>query len=468
MSARGRHTVVVGGGIAGLTAALRLSAAGDRVTVVEQADRLGGKINTRADGVDTGAEQFLMRDPAGGPSGAKRLVDELGLAERLVHPVAGGAGLWVRGALRPMPTGHVMGVPGPQTTLDGVAAPADRDTDRGTPVLAPGEDRAVGAVVRERLGDEVVDHLVDPLLGGVYAGSADGLSLAATMPALHRALAEEHTLREAVARTTAASRAHGSGAPVFGTLHGGLSTLIDAAAAELRSRGVEIRTGLPVRRLERDGTGWAVYVGAAAPDAPASARGPRLTCDDVVLAVPARPASRLLRPLAPDAAALVGTLDYASIGLVTLELTGVELPALSGFLVPADQGLTIKAATFFSTKWAHHARPGGVLLRASVGRYGEQAALQRPDAELVGAALADLSTVLGTPLPAPAAASVTRWGGGLPQYAPGHVDRVAAARELLSGLPLALAGAAFDGVGIPACVNSAEQAAVRILEGSEA
>ncbi|MEV4412487.1 protoporphyrinogen oxidase [Catellatospora sp. NPDC049609] len=460
-----RHAVVVGGGIAGLAAALRLSAAGVRVTVVEQADRLGGKIHTRADGVDTGAEQFLMRDPVGGPSAAMRLVEELALTGRLVHPVAGGAGLWVGGTLRPMPTGHVMGVPGPQTVLDGVAKVADHDTDRGTPVLAPGEDRSVGAVVRERAGDEVVDHLVDPLLGGVYAGSADGLSLAATMPALHRMLGEEHTLRGAVARTTAASRAHGSGAPVFGTLAGGLSGLIDAVAAELRSRGVEIRTGLPVRRLERDGTGWAVYVGAAAPDAPASVRGPRLSCDHVVLACPARPASRLLAQVAPDAAALVGALDYASIGLVTLELTGVELPALSGFLVPADQGLTIKAATFFSTKWAHHARPGGVLLRASVGRHGDPAALQRPDAELVRAALADLGTVLGHPLPAPAAATVTRWGGGLPQYAPGHVDRVAGARELLGGLPLALAGAAFDGVGIPACVNSAEQAADRILEG---
>ncbi|GAA1385456.1 protoporphyrinogen oxidase [Catellatospora chokoriensis] len=466
MRERSEHTVVVGGGIAGLAAALRLSGAGGRVTLVEQSARLGGRISTRPDGVDTGAEQFLMRDPAGGPSGAKRLVDELGLGDRLVHPAIAGAGLWLDGRLRPLPGGTVLGVPGPQAALDGIATLDDHDADRGVPVLPAGEDRSVGALVRERLGGEVVTHLVDPLLGGVYAGSADGLSLAATVPALHRLLGTEHTLRGAVALTTAASRAHQPGSPVFGTLRGGLGTLIAAAAAELARRGVRVLTGVPVRRLERHGAGWVLSVGAAAPDAPESVRAQRIECDAVVLACPARPASRLLHDVSPDAAALVGALDYASVGLVTLELAGVELPALTGFLVPADQGLTIKAATFFSSKWAHHARPDGrVLLRASVGRYGEQAALQRPDAELVRTVLAELGTVLGTTLPAPVAAEVTRWGGGLPQYAPGHVDRVAQARTLLADLPLALAGAAFDGVGIPACVTSAEQAADRILEG---
>lgn len=459
-----RHVVVVGGGVAGLAAALRLSGAGVRVTLVEQSARLGGKISTRPDGIDTGAEQFLMRDPAGGPSGAMRLVDELGLADRLVHPAVAAAGLWLDGALRPLPAGTLMGIPGPQADLGGVVALQDRDRDTGAPVLEPGEDRAVGEVVRERLGAQVVAHLVDPLLGGVYAGRADGLSLAATVPALHGLLGTQHTLRGAVALATAASRAHGPGSPVFGTLRGGLGGLIDAAVAELRRRGVTVLTGVPVRRLERSGEGWAVTAGATAPDAPEAVRPRRIECDGLVLACPARPASRLLAELAPGAAELVGMLDYASIGLVTLEFAALELPALSGFLVPADQGLTVKAATFFSTKWAHHERADGrVLLRASIGRYGEQGVLQRPDAELVRTVHADLATVLGRALPAPAAAAVTRWGGGLPQYAPGHVARVAATRELLADLPLALAGAAFDGVGIPACVTSAEQAADRIL-----
>ncbi|GHJ49613.1 protoporphyrinogen oxidase [Catellatospora sp. TT07R-123] len=463
-----RHVAVIGGGISGLAAALRLSESGVAVTIVEQADRLGGKLHTRADGVELGAEQFLMRDPAWGPSGAMRLVSALKLEHLLEHPIAGGAGLWVAGALRPLPTGTVMGVPGPDTDLVGVATLSQGDVDRGAPVLAPREDRAVGDVVRERLGDEVVTHLVDPLLGGVYAGSADGLSLAATMPALHRFLGREHTLRAAVQRAAGTSRAHQPGTPVFGTLRGGLGTLVQAARAELERRGVEIHLGMPVRELVRTADGWTLTVGAATDDAPRAARPWRLDADAVVLAVPARPAARLLAPTAPEAAEHLGVLEYANVGLVTLTLPGVDLPALSGFLVPADQGLTIKAATFFSTKWEHHRRSdGSVLLRASVGRHGDHAVLQRPDAEIVATVRADLSAVLGTSLPEPAAATVTRWGGALPQYAPGHVERVANAREALAELPLVLVGAAFDGVGIPACVNSAELAADLLLRGWE-
>lgn len=462
-----RRVVVVGGGISGLAAALRLADSGVDVTVVEQSDRLGGKIRTGLAGVETGAEQFLMRDPAGGPSAAVRLISALGLDSRLVHPAVGAAGLWIDGALRPLPTGTVMGVPGPSAVLDGVAHPAEHDVDRGAPVLAPGTDRAVGAVVRERLGDEVVEHLVDPLLGGVYAGRADQLSLAATMPGLHRKLGVEHTLRAAVAAAAAESRAHQTGpTAIFGTLAGGLDQLISALAAALAQRGVAVHLGNPVRAVRRTAQGWSVQVGAAAADAPGTASPWRLEADGLVLACPARPAARLLHEAEPEAAELIGALDYASVGLVTLTLPAIELPELSGFLVPADQGLTIKAATFFSTKWAHHRRADGtVVLRASIGRYGDSMALQRPDPDLVDLVRRDLAKVLGTALPAHTAAAVTRWGGGLPQYAPGHVDRVVHARELLAQTSVVLAGAAFDGVGVPACIASAERAADLLLEG---
>jgi oxygen-dependent protoporphyrinogen oxidase len=487
MSPVSRHVVVVGGGISGLAAALRLADSGVNVTLVEQSDRLGGKIRTGPAGVEAGAEQFLMRDPAGGPSAAVRLINALGLDNRLVHPVVGAAGLWIDGALRPLPTGTVVGVPGPSTVLDGVAHPAEHDVDRGAPVLAPGSDRAVGAVVRERLGDEVVEHLVDPLLGGVYAGRADQLSLAATMPGLYRKLGVEHTLRDAVAAAAADSRAHqGSPGPIFGTLAGGLDQLIQALADALAQRGVAVHLGNPVRAVRRTAEGWSVQVGAAAADAAGDAAPWGLEADGLVLACPARPAARLLQEMAPAVAELVGVLDYASVGLVTLTLPAVELPELSGFLVPADQGLTIKAATFFSTKWAHHRRADGtVVLRASIGRYGDSMVLQRPDPDLIDLVRRDLGTVLGAGLPAHIAAAVTRWGGGLPQYAPGHVDRVVQARELLADTSLAqssvarpsvarrsvarpsvaLAGAAFDGVGLPACIASAERAADLLLEG---
>jgi oxygen-dependent protoporphyrinogen oxidase len=185
----------------------------------------------------------------------------------------------------------------------------------------------------------------------------------------------------------------------------------------------------------------------------------------VVLAVPARPAARLLGPVSPAAAASIGVLDYANVALVALAVRGASLPPLSGFLVPASEGYAVKALTIFTTKWGHLTPPDGVaLLRASVGRYRDTAALQRTDEDLAALVHAELGALLGAALPAPEWVRVTRWGGALPQYAPGHLDRVAAARAALADLPgIALAGAAYDGVGIPACVRSGQAAAVRVL-----
>jgi oxygen-dependent protoporphyrinogen oxidase len=188
----------------------------------------------------------------------------------------------------------------------------------------------------------------------------------------------------------------------------------------------------------------------------------------VVLAVPAGKATRLLAGLDPAAATEVGALDYASVALVTLVLPPeTELPDLSGFLVPEEAGLRIKAATFFTRKWAHLRRPdGAVVLRASLGRAGSPEVLQRSDADLIDITVKDLGSVLGSALPSPSTARVQRWGGGLPQYGPGHVDRVAHARRRLdtsAGGTVALAGAGYDGVGIPACVRSGERAADLVL-----
>ncbi|MEU7570628.1 protoporphyrinogen oxidase [Micromonospora sp. NPDC049240] len=460
--ARPWRVAIVGGGITGLAAAVRLrdrAPAGTEITVYEQSGRLGGKLRTGelAGGpVEFGAESFLMRDPAGGESAAVVLARRLDLAAQLVHPTVGQAALLVDGGLRPVPGGTLVGVPGDLAKVAAVARPAaDADRDAGRPLLAPGEDLAVGRLVRERLGDAVVDRLVDPMLGGVYAGRADDLSLVTTMPALARAARREHTLVGAV-RAAQAAAPRAPGAPVFGTLAGGLSTLVEAAA---RASGATIRRDAAVRELRRTPDGWRLTVGP-------TREAEHVEVDAVLLAVPARPAARLLAGEAPEVAATVGALDYASVALVTLALPAPELPELSGFLVPAGEGLLIKAATFFTTKWGHLRRPDGLaLVRASVGRYGDETSLQLTDDDLAATVRRELSAALGTTLPDPVARHVQRWGGALPQYPPGHTGRVAGARTALRAAhpTLTLAGAGYDGVGIPVCVRSGETAAEEII-----
>jgi oxygen-dependent protoporphyrinogen oxidase len=456
--------VVIGGGIAGLSAALRLhdelgSAA--QITVIDGAATPGGKLRTGEIGgraVETGAETFLARaadDPSGAPSAAVRLARRVGLGNALISPETLSAGILWDGMLRPMPAGTLMGVPADLDRVDW-APTAAADHDLGEPVLPAGEDAAVGALVRARMGDAIVDRLVDPLLGGVYAGRADDLSVAVTMPGLAAALRVEHTLQDAV-RHALLQRVPTSGSP-FASVEGGLSRLVEAVVAAMPA--VIVRTGQPVREMARSGLGWRLTVGSTRDPEPVDA-------DAIVLAVPSHPAARLLGPGLPAVADLVGSLDYASIGLVTIVLPDgtldrTALAGKSGALIPAIEGHVIKAVTVFSSKW----RPqpdGAVLLRASVGRYGDPSALAFDDETLAAVVYDDLAKILGGPLPRALDTRVNRWGGALPQYAPGHSARVARARASLPPT-LTMAGAAYDGVGIPACIDSGERAAATLIE----
>jgi protoporphyrinogen/coproporphyrinogen III oxidase len=451
-----KRVAVIGGGIAGLAAAVRLRDVmppGTEIVVYEQGGVLGGKLRTGELGgvtVERGAESFLTSGPDGAESAAVTLAKRLDLAPALVHPTAGRAALSIGGRLVAIPAGTLVGVPGDLTSLGGVARPAtDRDRDAGRPLLAAGEDVAVGALVRDRYGDEVVDRLVDPMLGGVYAGRADRLSLEVAMPQLARTARIEHTLQLAVRAAQAASK-RVAGQPVFAAVDGGMSRLVAAAAA---ASGARISLGLPVRELARTRRGWRLLLGPVPQ--------PRTDeVDAVVLAVPAKSTARLLAPVSAEAAEAIAELDYASVALVGLALPpATSLPELSGFLVPPSEGTLVKAATFVTRKWARAGSAGGpVIVRASLGRAGEEQRLQFDDAALLERAHRELGALIGVELPAPSASWIQRWGGGLPQYGPGHRDRAAFARAALPG-GLAVAGAAFDGVGIPVCIASGERAA---------
>jgi oxygen-dependent protoporphyrinogen oxidase len=480
--ARPARVAVIGGGISGLAAAFLLRERGLEVTVLEGSPRLGGKLavsDVAGIPVDAGAEALLARRPEG-----TDLIGAVGLAGELVVPGTTSAGIWTRDQIRALPRRQFMGVPADFGELaatgilsgDGLAR-ARLDLD--LPAAEPAHDQSVTARVGARFGAEVVDRLVEPLLGGVYAGSCADLSFEATLPGLAKAARGRASLAEAAATLLPATPPGGSPAsgekagsdgrpasaplPVFTTLAGGLGSLPPVLAAQ---SGARVRTNAMVRELARTPDGWRLIVGSA--HAPEEFRA-----DAVIIAIPARPASRLVGQVdggpAAAAAGALAEIKYASMAIVTLAYPAAAFPQPpggSGFLVPAVDGRAIKAVTFSTVKWPHllQGSRGLHIVRCSVGRLGEETVLQREDAELAALAAADLATATGV-RGEPADVRVTRWGGGLPQYSVGHLDRIARIRAGVSELPgLAICGAAFDGVGIPACIASARLAVGRVAD----
>ncbi|MEV6396157.1 protoporphyrinogen oxidase [Streptomyces sp. NPDC051907] len=455
------HVVVIGGGIAGLAAAHRLLESGVHVTLLEGSDRLGGKLQTgEIEGVtvDLGAESMLARRPEG-----VDLARAVGLGDRLQPPATASAAVWTRGALRPMPKGHVMGVPGDPAALAGLLSDEGVARIRRESELPPallGDDVAVGAYVAERLGREVVDRLVEPLLGGVYAGDAYRISMRAAVPRLFEAAKTHDSLLDGVRDVQADLARRQQTGPVFMGVEGGLGRLPTAVADAVRAAGGQILTRTPVLGLTRAADGWQIRTDERV-----------LAADGVVLATPAWSASALLAAESPAAAAELGQIEYASMALVTMAFRRSDLartPDGSGFLVPPVDGRAIKASTFSSRKWAWVEESSADLfvLRTSIGRYAEEEWLDREDHELVDVSLRDLGEALSLSA-RPVASEVTRWIGGLPQYPVGHLARVARVREEVAKLPgLRLAGAAYDGVGIPACVADGRRAAEEIIATS--
>lgn len=539
--ARG-HVAVVGGGISGLTAGYLAASGGVRVTVLEGASRPGGKLavsDVAGVAVDEGAEALLARRPEG-----LELIGRLGLTERLVYPTTTAARIWSRGALRPLPAGQVMGIPADLSALAEaellspsglLRVPLDLvlPATRGAPGPGPGTGRdadvSVADYVGARLGRELVDRLVEPLLGGVYAGRVEDLSFTATMPAVAGAARTHRSLIMAARSVQAAGPARPG--PVFATVRGGLGGLPAVLAARIAELGGTVRTRATVREVRRTPAGWRLTIGSAcSPE--------RLDADAVIIAVPARSAARLLAADVPAAAAELAGIDCASMAIVTLAYAAdapdvaAALRLGSGYLVPAVEGRAVKAVTFSSAKWPH-LRPRGMVpagadaatagstsisdapdisdmsgispavdgsgaaglpphasdaadrtdirdasdrssgsdgeaavmvVRCSIGRYGEEHLLQRDDAELVALATAELAATSGL-TGRPIDTRVTRWGGGLPQYSVGHRGRVARIRAAVADQPgLAVCGAAYDGLGIPACVATAKAAVGRVLD----
>lgn len=450
---------VVGGGIAGLAGALALLDAGAGVVLVEAEGRLGGKILTEdfaGMAVEAGPDAFLARVPH-----AVDLCRRLDLSHELVSPTTARAALWSRGRLRMLPAGLVLGVPtrwGP-LARSGILSPlgvARAAMDLVLPATAGAPERSVGDLVRARLGRQVAERLVDPLVGGINAGRADGLSAAAVAPVLDAAARRSRSLVQGLQTPpSVAPTAAPAAAPMFLTHPGGLGRIVDALADRLLAGGAELRTAAPVSVMSRIAGGWSL----------ATAQG-ALRADGVLLAVPGFVAAQLLYPHLPDAARLLGGINYASVGLVTLAYPegAVSRPLEgTGFLVPAGEGRITSACTFTSRKWPQVSWRDHVIFRASVGRWGDSRHQVLGNAELVSVVHSELTQALGL-RSRPVQWRVSRWPRSFPQYELGHLGRVARVEAEVAGLgTVALAGAAYRGLGIPACIAGAQRAAGTLM-----
>jgi oxygen-dependent protoporphyrinogen oxidase len=445
--------VVVGGGITGLAAAARVAAAGVDVTLLERSDRLGGNVRTIAfagRALDVGTEMVITGQPA-----AVDLCAQLGLGDDLVAPVEAPAHVLVRGRLRPLPPGLMGGLPGGVGSLlrSRILTPAAllrAGADLVRPSHAPQGDVAIGAIVRDRLGQQVLDRLVDPIVGGIHAGRCDDLSAQALMPQAISALARGRGLVRGLR-----SAARSTPGPAFVTLRHGLGTLVGALAHTLLDGGADVQVGVAATAV-RPAAGGGVAVVAA--------DGAELRADACIVATPARPAAGILELACPVAAAELARLgSAASAAVVALAYPAAALGGLpegTGFLTAAGEGRLVRACTWSSAKWSHLAGDP-VLLKAFVGRAGEPppAVVDGALAELVHAELAQALSLRKRPIET----HVERFFAAIPQYGVGHLARVARIEDALPER-IELAGAAYRGVGIPACVRSGHAAADRLLE----
>ncbi len=465
-----RRAAVIGGGIAGLSAAYEFHRAGWAVDVYEASGRWGGKILTSPVGdgpdallVDAGPDAVLMRAEAG-----RELVAELGLTDEMTHPVAPKpAYLFLDGRLHVLPAGTVLGVPVDPVALDHTELISDAGRERAAldlemPPSDLSADVTIGALCRERLGDELTDRLIDPLVGGINASNIDRLSLRAAAPLLAQAMTDHGSLIRGLGKmypqigaALGGDRAEPGGPggrpaprpPVFFSLTGGVARIVDRLIEELPAQGLHLNH--PVGAVD---------------EVPGSA-----DIDAIVIATPAPAAARLLAAV-PTAADHLSRIPYATVSQATVVIPGQPPLDAAGVLFPRVGGTMLTASTWLSSKWSHYhdhdaAAADRALIRLTSGRYGDERTAALDEETLASTLLGELDRAV--PLVAePTAVRIQRWPRALPQYEVGHLDRVAEIRDAVQGADprIRLAGAAYDGIGIPACIAGGRNAARDLLQ----
>jgi len=452
------RVVVIGAGIAGLATAHRLLRApgAPEVLVLEARDRVGGKISSASVGgleLEAGPDSLLARKPW-----AVELCRELGLGDDLVAPTSAQAQVYGRAGLVRFPSGpfgistdllELLRWPG-MSYAGKVRAGLDlvwpRRHDEG--------DESLGSLLRRRIGAEATGTLVAPLLGGLFAGDVDRLSVRATFPELAAWERERGSLiRGARAASSAARAARPDGAPpppMFLRLRGGLRRLTEGLAESIGPDRLLMQT--PATALRRAGEAFVIQTAER-----------EISADVVVMAAPAFVTADLVEEVAPAVVAELRAITHVSTAVVLLvypDGTGAPLPDSSGFVAPLG-ALAVTAATLVSRKWPDPSFGDRAVARAFVGALGTEAAVEADDDELVERVARQLAELY--PLPSrPESAEVIRWPRAMPQYEVGHLERVQAIED---GLPegVFVVGQAYRGTGIPDCVMQADAVAERVL-----
>ncbi|MGM7700179.1 protoporphyrinogen oxidase [Pseudalkalibacillus sp. Hm43] len=458
-----KQIVVIGGGITGLSAAFSLQNEIEKqnisakVTLLEATERLGGKIETiHRDGfvIERGPDSYLERKHA-----MTDLIKRVGLDHDLVNNHTGQAYILYGKKLHPMPEGAVMGIPTKMSpfvssSLFSLKGKARASLDLVLPKSNVQGDQSVGAFFKRRLGTEVVENMIEPLLSGIYAGNIDRISLQSTFPQFETIESKHRSLILGMKRTRKPSKKSGSSKGVFLTLKQGLSSLVSELEQQLDER-IEIRKNSSVTSIIKEGEGYSIKL-----EDNASIEG-----DHIIVTTPGRRAAQYFSDEIRELIGEVPATSVATIAMafpksaITNELDG------TGFVVSKKSPYTITACTWTNQKWPHTTPEGYVLLRCYVGREHDQSIVDESDDTILSKVLDDLSDIMDVQA-TPEFYYVTRWKKAMPQYLVGHQENKEKVKALLDrDYPgVRLAGASFDGIGLPDCIVSGEKAAENVIQ----
>jgi oxygen-dependent protoporphyrinogen oxidase len=454
-----KRIAIIGGGIAGLTAAFylekaRRAGADLQWALFEKSDRLGGVIQTeRHDGfvIEAGPDSFISIKPD-----ASRLCQELGIGDQLIssNDASRKTYILVKGKLVPIPQGLEFMVPTriwpmATTPLFSFSTKLRMAAELFSSARKDGGDESVGDFVRRHFGQEMVDRVAEPLLAGVYGGNAERLSIRAVLPRFAEMERQHGSLVRATLRAKALAKPGTKPQPLFTSLKNGMQQMVEALAAALPQSSIRMQQNLSLRPVNDD---WQI-----------ESTGINERFQEVLLAVPAPAAAGLLRQFHPALIEGLARIEYTSTAAVALAYAEAELPPGHGFLVPRSEGRKLMACTFVHKKFSHRAPGNMKLLRCFFSSSRMPDLLTHSDEALQQFARQELKDILGVTA-APRFARTFRWDRAMAQYETGHLDRVADMEKIIAAMPgFHIIGNSFHGIGVPDCIKSARLAVEQII-----